>query len=161
MTEKKRKRLMYGILVAAIIWGIWNNPFADRKKSSTASQPEVTSSVQSMADSIVQAQLQHKTRESNKPAMTDFPDLGWHRDPFAGHPEPRITKKPDDKQPMRQPFKLSGISSVGEQRMAIINGKLAGPQAVVEGWTVARIDPEAVLLKKGDQKKTLKLNGDQ
>lgn len=159
MTEQKRKRVMYFILVIAVIWGIWNNPFGDRKRPSPQVQPTMAPSVQSLADSILQAQqLRAGGRQQ---ADTKFPDIGWHKDPFSGHPRSQRIDQPVPRESSGPTLRLSGISSMGDQKMAIINGKLAGPQAVVDGWVVASITSDAVVLESGGRRMTLKLNGDR
>jgi hypothetical protein len=160
MTERSRKRLMYAVLIVTVIWGLWNYPVSDRRGASNVLHETTVTSAQMLADSILKTTPSKHARPSPQTSLTTFPDIGWRTDPFAGHPQPRRAERKSTPEQTGHLLRLSGISTIGEQRMAIINGKLAAPQSTVEGWTVARIDPQAVVLTRGDQKQTLKLNGE-
>jgi hypothetical protein len=160
MTERSRKRLMYAVLIVTVIWGLWSYPVSDSGRVSDSLHETPVASAQKLADSILKTTPSKHATPSPQTGLTTFTDIGWRTDPFAGHPQPRPSGRSRSTDMYDPGFRLSGISAIGDQRMAIINGKLAAPQSTVEGWTVARIDPQAVVLTRGDQKQTLKLNGE-
>ncbi|MBU1318417.1 MAG: hypothetical protein KKG33_06650 [candidate division Zixibacteria bacterium] len=147
MTEKRRKYIVYGILVVAVIWGIWNNPFTAEKKNKPgmSEQAPPPSGPADMVATIAPADI-------GSVGLTDTQD--WKDDPFVRRKAPQRQGAQVSEAPVQ--FKLSAISSSGGGTMAIIDGQIVKQGGAIDGWTVASIDGNSVLLKKGSE--NVKLN---
>lgn len=146
MTEKRRKSIVYGILVVAIIWGIWNNPFAAKKKEMDTPQPVPANSAQ-VANAGIAA-----------PVVAGDDSIGglsWKDDPFVRDRAPRRHTDAVSKKAVQ--YKLSAISTSGGGSMAIVNGQILKQGGTIDDWMVAGIDDNAVLLKKGSENLKLTL----
>ncbi|MCK4858606.1 MAG: hypothetical protein KAT58_11600 [candidate division Zixibacteria bacterium] len=139
MTDKKRKTLVFGILVVAVIWGIWNNPFSSGKKESADAPRQVANHVAPVVKPAVVG-----------PALAaSFANLeDWRHDPFVRteRAAPRKTTAPAAAGPS---FKLSVISRRGDNSMVIINGRVLRETDMIEGWKVVSIADNSVRLAKG------------
>jgi len=74
-------------------------------------------------------------------------DLNWGRDPFYF----------DVVQENAAPLELAGILWDENNPQAILNDDIVGLGAVVEGYTVATIAEQYIILKKGNSEKKLQL----
>lgn len=146
MTEKRRKSIVYCVLVVAVIWGIWNDPFTAKKNRPGSFETKTANETH-----VVVAEIA-------APAITDGDstgELGWTDDPFVRpnalkHRAETVTEKPAH-------FKLSAISTSGGGTMAIINGEIVKQGGAIHEWTVADINDNSVLLKKGTESRKLTL----
>lgn len=146
MTEKRRRIVVFGILALAIIWGIWNNPFASRKPAPTGP---------GSADDPDPQQLAQiagiNGSESARPALYD----DWKDDPFARTRAIRtISKRTTESTPR---FRLTAISRQGEGLMAVLDGQVVGLGSTISGWRVTAIGDSTVTLKNGSKSLTLKI----
>lgn len=147
MSEKKRKFIVYAILVLAVIWGIWNNPLSDGKKKLCDDPRSVSCSDHAMSQPAA----------SRSPVTANLPDLdSWENDPFV-----RVKTSAKRARKVRQDqdwnFKLSAISSNGYGSMAIIDGQIVSERGTIDDWTVAEIDDNSVVLTKSSNKIELTL----
>lgn len=141
MTEKRRKTIVFGILILAVIWGVWNNPFASQRKSDrersdsiALSDPDPTTLV--AAAGVVDA---------------DAPDVaGWQGDPFSRKKRTNAPRRAVVA--ARTDFRVSAISWQGDECMAVINGKVVQKGDLIAGWTVAEIEELSVLLTRGSER---------
>lgn len=148
MTDKKRKLLVFAALAAAIIWGVWNNPFASRKEVSTA---ESVVNADSDPDPGGEQVLLAAT-------VTDFSDLqDWKNDPFARKKAQGIARRSES--PADPSFRVSVISRQNDCYMAVVNGKVVQESDSISGWTVTEINDDSVLLTKGTRRLKLTLKG--
>ena len=146
MSDKRRKIIVYSILAIAIVCGIWNNPLSSKDE---AKQQEEQPVVLGEADITHDSEL----------AVIDVPEIpkyhnqdGWKDDPFRRE----IVRRKIAQVNKEIELKLSAISTQGNRSMAIINGKVLSKNGLIDGWAVAEIDAESVLLVKGS--KNVKLN---
>ena len=146
MTEKTRKRIVYLILVTAVIWGAWN--LWPRSKTSTLTGSDVDPS--SGANDPSMTQVAAIVPPAHNVAYDE-----WKHDPFVGKYKPRMAEQAYEEP--ESELDLTVISSAGDNFMAIVNGKVLSENGVVEDWVVMKIDKSSVLLKKGDMQQRLHL----
>jgi len=142
LSESLRKRLVYGVLVAAVIWGVMNNPFAEQ------TPPPVANSTDALLSEPMDS-----TAEPAKVADVARTDsvLQWKHDPFIRARKARVGRAKG------VGLALSAISITNEKSMAMINGKIVWSGEQIDGWAVVDIQEERVILKKGSKNKELKL----
>jgi len=142
VTEKRRKIAVFGILILAVIWGVWNNPFASHGKSDrevsdsmALSDPDPTTPVAVAGVTVAAGQ--------------DV--IGWQGDPFSRKKRTSVSRRA----PVvaaRTDFRVSAISSQGGEYMAVVNGKVVQKGDLIAGWTVAEIEELSVLLTRGSER---------
>ncbi len=148
MKEKARKAIVYGILVVAVIWGIYNNPLSPESKNDPVPDSAPMSSVSTQP-------LEEPTKASK--TSDDVALIAWNDDPFTRNPGPPV--RAADVQPERKPprFHVTAISGSGKAFMAIVDGKVLREGERLGGWAVAEIDRNSVMLHKGSDRIELKL----
>jgi hypothetical protein len=144
MNESTRKKLMYGILVAAVLFGAYN--FMQPRKHAPGQTGDAA--VQT-ADVIAgTGPLQAKTIDiAQKQAEP------WGRDPFrAGSTSsntPSVSAAPRKAVAPAVPipiWRLSGIIFNAKQPLALINGKMVGVGDQVDQARVSKIDQTKVTI---------------
>ena len=146
MTERRRKVIVFAVLVVAVIWGIYNNPFSSGKEpdaSLSVDQPSVNATE-------MPAQGNEVVRSSRYGDLKD-----WKADPFRRDAAP--TSTPNVRVETGPYFNLSAISKSDRQSMAIINGRVIGEDGEIDGWAVMEIGAKSVVLSKGSDEIELKL----
>lgn len=143
MTEKKRKKIVYGIFILAIIWGIMNNPFGrkDSAYDASADNPE-QATIASLATAGIGTQ-----------ANLDLNDQ-WGNDPFV---QSSKTKSYANNNSPR--FNLTAISESGGEYWALINGQILSQGETVRGWTVTKVTNRKAYLKKDGKTVSLTIKG--
>lgn len=156
MTEARRKKVMYGILVVAVIWGGWNF-----SRPRTVSLP--------VADqSIVAAVTAEST--SVRPIPTDL-DLkradAWGRDPFrsssyrakavpVASSSSVVAAEPSNAP--RNGWSLTGVIDNGTTPLAFINGKMVKVGDLVDQAKVVKIEKHKVTLSHNGNQFSLQVN---
>jgi hypothetical protein len=144
MNENRRKKVVYGALVLAIIYGAYNFWPESRTDEPTVSQ----ASVQSGAAGVVAAAI--STPLIDTTAIESAP---WGQDPFrvqkppAGAPKIAPSSAPG--------WRLSGILFNQTYPLAIIDGKSVGVGDQIKGATVISIDRKRVTLDHRGKQYTL------
>jgi hypothetical protein len=144
MSESSRKKLMYGILVAAVLFGVYN--FMQPRKQAPGQTADAAGQVSAVNAGIGPAQgktidIAQKQSES------------WGRDPFRSGSTPsnsaptpvapRIAAVAAVPMPT---WRLSGIIFNSKQPLALINGKLVGIGDQVDQARVSKIDQTKVTI---------------
>ena len=140
MTEQNRKKIVYLVFVAAVIYGVVN--FLGSRPGNTVSSTQQAAS----------ATVQPMGSEGTKIAAT-ADTLEWKRDPFARSGKSATTKKP------RESLRLSAISGSAKKPLAVINGKVVGSGEVILGWKVVNIDGSSVKLQRDGESRILTFGG--
>lgn len=146
MTEGRRKAIVFAMLVVAVIWGVYNNPFSSDKKpdaGSTVDQPPINAAEVSVQGEQIDQSSRYADLEE------------WKADPFHRDAAPRST--PNVRVETGPYFHLSAISRSDRQSMAIINGRVMGEDGEIDGWVVKEIGDGSVVLNKGPDEIELKL----
>lgn len=157
MTEAKRKRLMYGILVVAVIWGAWN-----------LSQPRRTSRPAETAPATQEVVIQEATAEAQPgvdvAAKRSEP---WGRDPFTGKlarpSSPRESNSTgsstgENGAKSGKGWSLTGIIDNGTMPFAFINGKMVKVGDLIDQARVVSIEKQKVTLSLNGSQFALKVN---
>ncbi len=146
MTDKRRKIIVFSILAIAVVWGIWNNPLSSKKEiKQVEKQPAMLGEADMPSGGDTEVMPGNTTK---------FNYGGWKGDPFRRKTVSRKVVRPKKEE---IELKLSAISTHGKKSMAVINGKVLGNDGVIDGWAVAEIDDESVLLVKGSRNIRLSL----
>jgi hypothetical protein len=156
MTEARRKKLMYGILVVAVIWGGWNF-----SRPRTVSLP--------IADqSIVAAVMAESTSVRQVPVDLDEKRTEpWGRDPFrsstyrakvvAVSSSSTVVVANQNNAP-RKGWSLTGVIDNGTTPLAFINGKMVKVGDLVDQAKVVKIEKHKVTLSHNGSQFSLQVN---
>jgi hypothetical protein len=148
MNEATRQKVMYGILIAAVIFGIWNFTHPSKRKGPGPTPETTTGSalVDSTAVQVAQVSALDLTARQNQ---------AWGRDPFTANSNitarpaverPRPTAKPTSPAAVVPGFRLSGIIYNKKQPMAVINGQMVGVGDEIDQARVKYIDRSKVTI---------------
>jgi len=143
MTEKMRKKIIYGIFIVAIIWGIMNNPLNRKKRDYDAGSdnPEHTT-ITSLASTGIGTQ-----------ANLDLDDQ-WGDDPFVQSYKTKSYASNDSPR-----LNLTAISESGGEYWALINGQILAQGDAFRGWTVTKVTQKKAYLKKDGKTISLTIKG--
>lgn len=142
MDENKRKKIVYLIFVAAVIYGVIN--FAGRASRKTdMSSAEPIPAVEAAAVAIAPV--------DTATAL----EYEWARDPFSyGTGRVSIDDKPASKD---HGLRLSAVSEAQGKYMAIIDGTPVMEGESVDGWTVMSLTKTKAVLSRDGKEITLEI----
>ncbi len=141
MTERGRKKLMYGVLIAAVLFGIYN--FAQPRKQTNLSAPSGST------QSAVAAPIPAPEKSIN---LAEKQAESWGRDPFrsGSTPDPaapRVHTNATASAPAPTPvWRLTGIMFNKRQPMAFINGRMVGVGDEIDQARVSKIEQSKVTI---------------
>ncbi len=140
MTERTRKRIVYLIFVAALIFGALNLLGPRRSSPGSGSTDTEIATIQPLVTGSMK----------NSPVADNSE---WGRDPFvrAGQVSRAVVQQ--------ETFRLSAISGSTEQPLALIDGRAVGVGDSVKGWSVVKISRRSVQLERNGESKTLTIGG--
>ncbi len=139
--EKTRKRIVYLVFVAAIIYGVVN--LVPRTRSANEAAVTVPT-----IEPLVP--LPAAPSES---AIAEAHNDDWGRDPFAYG---AATVAPDEPE-QRVGLRLTAVSEADGIVMAIINGHAVARGDVVDGWTVVSLSKRSAMVESGGRQLVLNL----
>ncbi len=157
MTEAKRKKMMYGILVVAVIWGAWNLSQPRR-----ASRPVENSAV--TQEVAVQEATAEAQPSIDVAAIRSEP---WGRDPFTGKLAKASSPRESNGSASRtseagtrsnKGWSLTGIIDNGTMPFAFINGKMVKVGDLIDQARVVSIEKQKVTLSLNGSQFALKVN---
>ncbi len=144
MSERFRKGIVFGALMLAIAWGMYN--FLPRNEPKP--QPQITP--EQAATLPATARLNTVEKSIN---VAEMKDKSWGDDPFRAIDKVTGHRTEDDEPHWR----LSGIVYNSIKPLAIINGKSVTIGQKVGNATVVEILNKSVTLDRAGTKVTLKL----
>ncbi len=157
MTEAKRKKMMYGILVVAVIWGAWNLAQPRRASRTVETQPVA----QEIAVQEVTVEAQPTIDMAAKRSEP------WGRDPFTGKLAKSSPPRESNGSPSRtsevgtkssKGWSLTGIIDNGTTPFAFINGKMVKVGDLIDQARVVSIEKQKVTLSLNGSQFALKVN---
>jgi hypothetical protein len=140
MTERTRKRIVYLVFLAALIYGAFNFLGPHRSKVTPTGTNEALATIQPL-----------QTAGTISTASADTTE--WGRDPFV---QPAKSKQVVSRM---ERLTLSAISGSPANPLAVINGKILGIGESISGWQIKRISPRSVQLQRNGQNRTLSIGG--
>lgn len=153
MTVAKRQKIMYGILVVALLWGGWN--FTHPRKRTVT--PQETSTPVAETTPAVQSTI-------NKEVVASLEAQPWGRDPFSASSTRRnegAGQKSTSKQlptPRAVSWSLTGIIDNGSTPFAFINGKMVKVGDLIDQARVVKIERQKVTLSHNGNEILLRVN---
>ncbi len=129
MTERTRKKIVYGALIVAVLWGAYN--FSDRSAEPYRSEPAPT--IQPAGGTAA------AVRELDESEIARVRAAGWGRDPFGVLQQGRRVAGPS--------WNLRGIIYSASSPLAYINGSRVGIGDTINDATVVAITRTAVKLR--------------
>lgn len=147
MSESTRKKVIFGILLIAIIWG-YNNLKSTPKNNVPDKRSNVTATT---APAVGQA-------AKPTPAVPKLVNIEkkalepWGEDPFRVE---KNTRRVSTKSPQTQKWQLSGILYNSQTPVAIINNQQVKTGDTVDNARVLKIDRKAVMLEHNGTKMTI------
>jgi len=141
VNEKTRKLIVYGLLVAAVIWGVYNfEPGRKRSHGPSANAPAVAAAMTAAVPGPA-ATIDIETEAARS----------WGEDPF------RVVAAPARQSERAPSWNLGGIIYSASAPLAIINNRTVGVGDEVGGATVVKIDRTQVTLDHAGKAVTLKV----
>lgn len=153
MTESRRKQLVFGLFLVAVIFGLFMKPWErrrpDRPVESTV-QPQAEESRESVAAIMAETDERAKIRFAS----------AWPENPFgrrdAVAPEsdqaPTIVEKDDGPVP-----RLQGIMNVDGRKVCVIDRRTLTVGETIDGWRIATIGENEVVLTRSGRRLRLSL----
>ncbi|HUU45035.1 MAG TPA: hypothetical protein VM118_04815 [Acidobacteriota bacterium] len=153
MTESKRKRLLFAVFIAAIILGLAMRPWERRRPHRPAESVSPPSAEASEAAATVDV-----TKTAAGVGIRFA--TAWPEDPFGrrdattplAEPKPVVVDRHD-----KPTAKLQGIMHVDGRKVCVIGRRTLAVGETVDGWKIAAIGNNNVLLTKGAQRLRLDL----
>lgn len=141
MSEILRKKVLYGVLALAIVWGAYNFDFGgtERKPDNV---PQATAEISPSAVTDAREQID----------VAEYLDRAWGPDPFRteSHTVPRAKES-------RPSWELSGIVYHPSRPLAVINKKTVTVGDTVDRATVVGIDRREVTIRFEGRNVTLRV----
>ncbi len=145
MSEQKRKKVLYAVLVLAVIWGIYNFP-SKRSKGSGERSDTGTELLEETAPPVKTPPL---TKMINIEQKSKEP---WGDDPF------RVQAQVVEVVSHTPGWHLSGIVFNSQAPLAIVNNRPVRIGDVVNNATVVSIKPKEVVLEHNGSLLTLTIS---
>ncbi|UCG62050.1 MAG: hypothetical protein JSV52_01795 [Candidatus Zixiibacteriota bacterium] len=145
MSESTRKKIIFGILIVAIIWGYNNlkstpkNPAAKSGATPTVDTGTPVQEAPAVPTAPKLVNIEQKAREP------------WGKDPFRVQHSARYSQRT----PEKPKWQLSGILYNSQAPVAIINNKPVKAGDTINSARVLRIDRKSVMLEYNGSKMTL------
>jgi len=147
MKESTRKRMIFGLLAAAIIFGLVMKPWqSSRQRHGGESENQ-------QAHAATAAKAASIAAETGRPAFA----TAWPRDPFATPDDEGAPAVPEVPRTAALPgeWVLQGIITVAGERACVLNGQAFLPGDMVQGWRVEFVGHNEVHLVRASEKKRL------
>ena len=146
MNERLRKRIVFGALILAVIWGIYN--FLPKDKQS---QNDVIANVVAPPTIPVASQMPPVEKSID---IAEMKNKSWGNDPFRA-----IYKRNAGREIVEKPrWRLSGIVYNSFKPLAIINGKSVAVGDKLGNASILEIKKESVVMEQSGTRVTLKVS---
>ncbi len=145
MNEKTRKRIVYSILVVAVIWGAYNIKLSESAKENHKNQTAIQQSIAA----------QGKLDKQREELIKTYSKQDWGKDPFK---TVKMTYRPQKKVVFNKPkWKLTGIMYNTVNPLAVINKKAVSVGDRINNGKVISIKRDKVIIEHNGKQYTLKV----
>lgn len=145
MTDQKRKRMMFALLIGSVLFGLYMKPWERRIKTVTAIQSDA-------APAAVEVETAaFETQTASFELVADWPA----RDPFSRPGEftsQQSVVTTEEVSPGVPPFVVQGIMTVDGQMVCVVDGQVCRIGSQVSGWRVDRIDAQGAWVSQGGER---------
>ena len=149
MSEGTRKKVIFGVLIVAVIWG-YNNLKSDSKEKAPRKRADVTTSAPAATPTVNEV-----APNAAAPKLVNIEKKAletWGKDPFrVERSGQQSTRKPS----RVRKWQLSGILFNSQAPVAIINNQQVRTGDMVDNAKVIKIDRKAVQLEHNGTKMTI------
>jgi len=144
--EQKRKRTVFGLLVAAIIFGLIMRPWESRRKRGSDATSNETDQI---ATPMVEGSTAPPGADTCQQTLVFA--ASWPHDPFLqvevkGAPSGQV--EPSD---IPSRWKLQGIMSMSGEQTCVINGQMCTVGVTIDGWKISHIGSSEVHLQRASR----------
>ncbi len=153
MTEKKRKQVIFAILVLAVIWGIYNQPWKHYGASPALQEKTEAASTKAAAAPVMAAAVSVQMVPSTASFATE-----WTVDPFRCAPTTTTSKSSDAPPEAVAVPVLQGIMTAGDKPVCVIGGNILKPGDKVGQWRVHAITADKVELERVTDRRHITLS---
>jgi hypothetical protein len=148
MTPQKRQSLMFAVLIASVLFGLYMKPWVRRDPKAISVTPE-TGPVEAVEASV-------------EPALTAIEYVGeWpKRDPFRRSDEYVAVSdnQIDEAVSYGEPtFSLQGIMTIDGQKACVIDGRTCVVGGKCSGWRLEEIEAQGVWVSQGGERRFVPL----
>jgi hypothetical protein len=143
MTDQKRQRLMFALLVFSVLFGLYMKPWERRAKPTA---PE-----QSAAATTEIAPVTAEPQPSEIAYASAWPE----RDPFTRSEEYRrqgVVTVAEDVSVGTPSFVVQGVMTVNGQMVCVIDGQTRAVGSHFSGWRLDKIDAQGVWVSQGGER---------
>ncbi|MBI5867491.1 MAG: hypothetical protein HZB43_04250 [candidate division Zixibacteria bacterium] len=153
MTDKKRKQVIFAILVLAVIWGIYNQPWKHYGASRALQERTEAASTAAATAPVMAAAATAQTAPSSAGFATE-----WTVDPFRSTSTTATPKLPDAPREAVAVPVLQGIMTTGDKPVCVIGGNILKPGDRVGQWRVHTITSAKVELERVTDRRRVTLS---
>ncbi len=147
MSEKTRKKLVFGILILALIWAYFNFTGSGKK---TAGKPRTTVAVKPVRPGL---QASSEIGALPDSIYRSYDNKPWGKNPF--YSEYRISSSEASALPEQIELRLLGVVYRASRAHALINNKIVTVGDSLEGFRITDIYRDSVIVNNGVNRITL------
>jgi hypothetical protein len=144
MTDKKRQRMMFVLLTASVLFGVYMKPWERRVRTVNPVQPQTTTTA-------ALAEAAAPETQNAISLVSEWPT----RDPFT-RPEEFKSQHAvifSASVSLDAPsFVVQGVMTVEGQMVCVIDGQVCHVGSQVSGWRVDRIDTQGAWVSQGGER---------
>lgn len=143
MTDQKRQRLMFALLVGSVLFGLYMKPWERRSKPTTDEQTAATT-----------PEISPATTEPQVTAII-YASAWPARDPFTRseeHARQGTVSVVEDVSVSAPPFVVQGVMTVNGQMVCVIDGQTRSVGSHFSGWRLDKIDAQGVWVSQGGER---------
>lgn len=145
MTDQKRRRMMFALLVLSVLFGLYMKPWERRTRTAAPVQADATSTAAGTETAPVEPQV------ASIDLMADWPA----RDPFTrpGELKSRDAAIIVEEVSLGTPsFVVQGVMTVDGQMVCVIDGQIRHVGSQISGWRVDKIDAQGAWVSQGGER---------
>lgn len=145
MSDQKRQRVMFALLVGSVLFGFYMKPWERRARTVNPIPTEAPTAATEVGT------VAAETHTAAVVLATDWPS----RDPFTRPGEFRSQNAADVTEAVSigaPSFVVQGVMTVDGQMVCVIDGHVCSVGSQVSGWRVDRIDAQGAWVSQGGER---------
>lgn len=145
MTDQKRRRMMFALLVLSVLFGLYMKPWERRARTAAPLQTDPTSAAVDMEAATIEPQTAAIQLVAEWPARDPFTRPGEFKNQDAAI----ITEEVSLGAPS---FVVQGVMTVDGQMVCVIDGQVRHVGSQISGWRVDKIDAQGAWVSQGGER---------
>lgn len=145
MTDQKRRRMMFALLVLSVLFGLYMRPWERRVRTATPLQSDATTGAIDMEAASIEPQATAIQLVADWPARDPFTRPGE----FKNHDAAITMEEVSLGTPS---FVVQGVMTVDGQIVCVIDGQVRRVGSQISGWRVDKIDAQGAWVSQGGER---------